>query len=86
MSKLCIHAGGKEVSVEQLDDTFTPEATHSWTPINHGVLLGQVRNALTRSGWEIQNEQHAIAKEGNRYFGLIDVKHGAESADYTLLS
>jgi len=80
---LCIHPGGTVVDPEQLENCFTPPATRTWTPISHNTLLGQVKNTLSRAGWDIKNEQHALSKEGNRYFGLMDITvPSATDGDY----
>lgn len=84
MKKLCLHAGGIEVSREQLAEVATPERTMTWTPVAHNVLLGRVSESLGRAGWEIKTEQHAISHGGNRYFGLMDLTFPGmdESPDY----
>lgn len=73
MKGLMLHAGGVEVSREQLCEVVTPDATRTWTPIAHNVLLGRVTDSLARSGWQIKSEQHAVSHGGNRYFGFMDV-------------
>ena len=39
-----------------------------------------------RSGFSIIKEQHALAKEGLRYFGLLQVANGGNSNEFALTS
>lgn len=58
-----------KVSFEQLAAVKTPEATESFTPISHAYLADQLREAIARAGYSIKEEEHALARMGQRYFG-----------------
>jgi hypothetical protein len=68
---LCLHAGARIVEPEVLREVHTPEPTASWTPVPHFALVKSVRGALTDSGAEIVKEEHALYRDGARYFGLL---------------
>jgi hypothetical protein len=68
---LCIHAGAELVEPEALINVETPEPTGTWTPIAHHALVDSVRGALATNGAEIVKEEHALYKDGLRYFGLL---------------
>jgi hypothetical protein len=68
---LCLHAGARIVDPEVLREVHTPEPTASWTPVPHCTLVKSVRGALTDSGAEIVKEEHALYRDGARYFGLL---------------
>tara|TARA_Y100001951_G_C11231429_1_gene234853 strand:- start:37 stop:873 length:837 start_codon:yes stop_codon:yes gene_type:complete len=58
------------LSVEdQLRAVKTPEKTDTHTPIPHSLLVAKTRKALDRAGFSITEEEHALARGGQRYFG-----------------
>ena len=71
MSSLCLHAGAKIVEPEVLRGAITPEPTASWTPVAHYALVESVRGALISNGAKIVKEEHALYRDGARYFGLL---------------
>ena len=71
---LTLHCGGHEVESTALSAVPTPEATDSWFPIPHVSLVEQLRGLITSSGMNIVDEKHALAREGQRYFGLFQVE------------
>ena len=58
-----------KVSVETLMGVETPAATDSFQPIGHHTLVEFVRKALTNVGLTIVEEEHSLARGGQRYFG-----------------
>ncbi len=84
--KLCLHAGGSEVPFADLMNVRTPSATETWHPIAHHDLVNRARVGLNHAGLEIVNESHALAKQGDRYFGMFQIaRKGVESQDYSLV-
>lgn len=71
--KLCLHCGGQEVSIDQIDKVNTPRATDTWTPVPHAAFIEQTRKGLETAGLEIVTESHALAKDGMRYFGMMQI-------------
>ena len=58
------------LSVEdQLKAVKTPEKTATHTPIPHSLLVSKARKALDKAGFSISEEEHALARGGQRYFG-----------------
>jgi len=83
---LCLHAGGSEVAFADLMNVRTPSATDTWHPIPHHDLVNRVRVGLNNANLEIVKETHALAKEGNRYFGIFQIaKQGMQASDYSLV-
>ena len=68
-----------KVETEQLEAVPTPEPTDTHTPIPHSLLADRTRDALGRAGFEITQEEHALARNGLRYFGGFALK--GESID-----
>jgi hypothetical protein len=54
---------------DQLKAVKTPEKTATHTPIPHSLLVSKTRTALDRAGFSITEEEHALARGGQRYFG-----------------
>ena len=63
-----------KVDSEALRGVQTPEPTATHTPIPHYDLVNLSREALDRSGLEIVEEEHALARGGLRYFGGFALK------------
>ena len=58
------------LSVEdQLKAVKTPVKTASHLPIPHSLLVSKARTALDKAGFSITEEEHALARGGQRYFG-----------------
>jgi hypothetical protein len=58
-----------KVNAEQLQNIFTPEKTDSFQPIPHFGLVEMTRSAIDRAGLSIVQEEHSLARGGQRYFG-----------------
>jgi hypothetical protein len=59
------------IEMEALRGVQTPNATETWTPVPHSALVESVKGALVSSGANIVSEEHALYKDGDRYFGLL---------------
>lgn len=83
---LMLHAGGEAVELPALANVRTPAATETWTPVPHSAFVEQVRKGLENANLEIVTEQHALAKGGDRYFGLMQIaKRGMTARDHSLV-
>lgn len=58
-----------KVTADELLTVATPDATDSFTPIGHAYLVDQMREAIGRAGYSVKEEEHALARMGQRYFG-----------------
>ena len=84
--KLCLHTGGEEVNFSDVLAAKTPDRTESYVPVPHGQFVTLVKSGLQTAGLEIVGESHALAKGGDRYFGLIQVaKPQIDNPDYSLI-
>ena len=70
-----------KVDSEQLKNVITPAATETHTPIGHALLAERTRNVIAKAGFEITEEEHAIARGGLRYFGGFALKGGTIDGD-----
>lgn len=84
--KLCLHTGGAETSLALINAVKTPAPTETYFPIPHSDFIAQMRAGLENANLQIVNESHALAKEGKRYFGLLQVaKAGLIDKEYSLV-
>ena len=83
-TNLCLHAGARTVSRDQIAAVLTPPRTPTWVPIPHGRLLEGMQGALARAGLAVVSEAHGLTHDGHRYFGLLQVATG-EDADFGLV-
>lgn len=58
-----------KVSREQLAAVKTPDPTDSFTPIPHSYLAEEIEQAISRAGFQVTEQEHALARGGQRYFG-----------------
>jgi hypothetical protein len=70
---MLIYAKNK-IDAEALSGVQTPEATETHTPIPHRKLVDMTREAIGRAGFEVSEEEHALARGGLRYFGGFALK------------
>jgi len=83
MQGLMLHCGANAVDFAEVQESETPEATRTHTPIPHSHLVDLVRDGLGRANMSIVEESHALTHDANRYFGLFRIgTGGAESKDY----
>lgn len=72
-SNLIIHCGAAVVERDAVAQVVTPERTDTWTPISHLEFLNQVEANLGGQNLRVVNQAHALTKNGDRYFGLLQV-------------
>ena len=84
MLNLMLHCGGHEADRREISQVATPPPTDTWQPIEHGRLLAEVERTLEGNRLEVVNEAHALSRDGDRYFGLLEVAHGTDG-DYHLV-
>lgn len=75
---LCLHAGGLRVTESALKSVQTPEPSGTWHPIPHHALVDEVYESVLNSGYRIVNNVHALANNGARYFGMLQVEREDE--------
>jgi hypothetical protein len=70
---LVLHAGGKEVSVDDLARVDLPESTKTWVPIKHTTVLSTATDTLAEAGYAVVNRRLALSNNGSRFFGVLDL-------------
>jgi hypothetical protein len=79
---LILHCGASSVPRPSIGRVSTPRPTESWTPIPHNLLVEQVEKTLYFNGIQVVGEAHSLTREGDRYFGLLEVRNGNDTGDY----
>ena len=72
--ELNLHSGGELVSLADLAHVLPPPATRSHNPVPYVELVRMVKYALGYYEHEVVDEQHAIDKDGGRYFGTMQLR------------
>lgn len=82
---LVLHRGAQRATLEQVQQVVTPAATDSWQPIAHAELIEQTVDRFAGFGWSIAKQEHALFRDGARYFGVFDLEgFGLDGREYTL--
>jgi hypothetical protein len=82
-NNIILHCGGNSATLEEIQATPTPSPTRSHVPIPHTELITAVQKSLRGGGYEILQQTHALAEEGQRYFGVMQIANGGgRQSDY----
>ncbi len=82
--KLVLHTGAQKAELDEVLAAAVPEATDTFKPIGHGVLLQEVVDAMDSFGLKVRDRAYSLAREGKRFFGLLEVA-GHDKPDYGLV-
>lgn len=72
-AELVLHAGGKEVSYEELARVDLPDPTRTWVPIKHTTVLDTAVATLAEAGFAVVKQRLALSNQGARFFGTLDL-------------
>lgn len=75
-----LHCGASSVGRDEISRVYTPDPTETWCPIPHHRFIEQVESALDALDMEVVNQAHALGRDGQKYFGLLQVdrRHNVE--------
>ena len=85
MNGLSLHTGSSTATIDAVRQTLTPPATGTWHPIAHADLYDRVRGTMESNGLRVVNEAHGLWHNGDRYFGLMEVRNGDNADDFGLV-
>jgi hypothetical protein len=72
-ANLMLHRGGVVVTEDQLATYPTPEPVGRWHPVSHTRVLSAVRETLGAAGYLVRKQSLAVARDGARFFGTLDL-------------
>jgi hypothetical protein len=83
MKGLMLHCGGHVKTREEVFAVPAPSATASYAPLPYESFLVRIEKQLAVEGIKITEERLALAKEGQRLFGLLALEMpGFLASDY----
>jgi hypothetical protein len=83
MNGLMLHCGGQLTKREEVFAVPAPAATDTYTPLPYESFVTRVEKQLAVEGIGIAEERLALAKNGQRLFGLLGLKmQGGVHAEY----
>jgi hypothetical protein len=83
MTGLMLHCGGQLTTREDVFAVPCPPATATYTPLSYESLIIRIEKQLSVEGIGITQQQLALAKNGQRLFGLMSLHMpGFEQSDY----
>jgi len=74
MKGLMLHCGGQLKSRDEVFAVPLPPATDSYVPLPHQSLITRIEKQLALEGVEVREQKLALAKDGQRLFGLMQVE------------
>jgi hypothetical protein len=83
MDGLMLHCGGQLKTREEVFAVPVPEATATYVPLSYESFLTRITKQLAIEGMIIRQEHFALAKAGQRMFGLFSLEMpGHSQQDY----
>ncbi len=83
MTELMLHCGGQLKTREEVFAVPAPAATATYAPLPYESFITRIEKQLAVEGIKITEERLALAKEGQRLFGLLALSMpGFVSTDY----
>ena len=73
-STLIAHRGATLVSRGELARYEPPEATKSWRPVKHALIVDVMHEELDRRHIQVATEEYAVQREGNYLFAALTLK------------
>ena len=91
MSGLMLHAGAHVVDLAEVRASVTPDPAGYHYPIPHSRILELATEGLEQQGLHVVSGEHALAKDGQRYFGLLNLTNadyfmGENNSDFGLIA
>lgn len=71
---------------ETVKNTVTPAPVDTHYPIPHARILELAVEGLEAQGLHVVGSEHALAMDGMRYFGLLQLTNGSNNEDFGLIA
>ena len=81
---LLAHCGTVKVDRAFLDNLEMPEATDTFKPIAHSVLVDAIEESLAFRHISIERSEFAVSKDGMKMFGLLEVNQVYEGVNFAI--
>lgn len=73
-ANLVLHCGAREVTLTELSNVPCPEPEGRWRPVPHHTVVEYATTALTKAGYEVENLRLGLARDNQRFFGVMTLK------------
>ena len=84
MEGLMAHAGASLLSRDQLVTILPPEATDTFKPIQHSVLVDEILEGLARRQLSVIHDEYAVSDDGMKLFGLLDLATSSDDFRFSI--
>jgi hypothetical protein len=74
MKGLMLHCGGQRKTREEVFSVLVPQATKTYAPLSFESFITRIEKQLQVEGIRVKDEHLALAKEGQRLFGLMELE------------
>lgn len=82
---LMLHQGASFATIDEVRAAPTPEPNGRHWPIPHISIVDTIREELEATDMRVVGEAHGLTKDGNRYFGLLQIENGHSTGDYATI-
>jgi hypothetical protein len=84
MEGLMAHAGASKMSRADLAHIPVPEATESFKPIPHVLLVNNLIEALGYRHISVVSDEYAVSDDGMKFFGVLEIETQFEGCRFLL--
>jgi hypothetical protein len=72
--QLILHCGARETTRDALQQIEAPEATATWFPVKHAVVLDTVEVTLAGANFTVSRSWLSVSHDSRRFFGVLDLE------------
>lgn len=65
---------GQIMTLEQIYNLPTPDATDTWKPVPHGDIITEITSQLDHSNYQVAHQEYLVANKGKRLFGTLTLE------------
>jgi len=84
-ANLILHCGAGLVERNELEGVVLPPETETYVPIGHNVFIDMVEDKMREVGFTFGDQAHSLTRDGNRYFGMVQLMNGNNSDEHALV-
>jgi hypothetical protein len=81
---LMTHAGARKVTRQELSVVPTPQATDTFKPIAHAMLIDELEGSLAFRHIKVVRDEYAVSPDGMRLFGLLELDAECEGVRFAI--
>ncbi|HET9410044.1 MAG TPA: DUF932 domain-containing protein [Candidatus Sulfotelmatobacter sp.] len=82
--QLLAHCGTNKLTREQLSAIPAPEATETYQPLAHHLIVGALLEALAFRHISVVRDEYAVSEDGMKMFGVLDLETMFEGCRFSI--